>query len=300
MKNSIFLYLSLCIFMIGCGDSQPGSDSGESGLGAAVPDSLPADTKLSINPTITLQSELSNGRSGSAYYINDDPSYFWVGEGVVDITLDRTSTSIVLSFTTKDGNKVEFEMTNFVDIGQDGFIDEFTVVGKVNGETKVNQVGQFRGNTRPRNINVKDTIDINRAPTQKEFEDNIVGMLLVHVEKYPDKGDGGIDRFNADGTLTTYDLNGNWFEEGIGTYRYNYNNGDPRFIVEATDTETIPSLGEVRVDEKYIIKLNFSNLYEGTYETLESSYTYNGQTFYEDDDNLSRGDFFIMTTVPSP
>ena len=45
---------------------------------------------------------------------------------MVDTTLDRTSTSIVLSFTTKDGNKVEFEMTNFVDIGQDGFIDEFT------------------------------------------------------------------------------------------------------------------------------------------------------------------------------
>ena len=288
MKNSIFLYLSVCIFMIGCGDRQPGSDSGESGLGAAVPDSLPADTKLSINPTITLQSELSNGRSGKANYSNDDPTYFWVGEGVVDITLDRTSTSIVLSFTTKDGNKVVFEMTNFVDIGQDGFIDEFTVVGKVNGETKVNQVGQFRGNTRPRNINVKDTIDIKRAPTQKEFEDNIVGMLLVHIETSPDPGDGGMERFNSNGTLTSYDFDGSLDEDELATYKYDYNNGDPRLIVDEEDGNYYST---------DIIKLNFTNFLEGTYEVLPES-TEMGKPLPPED--LSKGNWYIMTTVPTP
>ena len=298
MKNSIFLYLSLCIFMIGCGDSQPGSDSGESGLGAAVPDSLPAETKLTINPTITLQSELSNGSSGTAYYINDDPTYFWVGEGVVDTTLDRTSTSIVLSFTTKDGNKVEFEMTNFVDIGQDGFIDEFTVAGKVNGQTKVNQVGQFRGNTRPRNVNVKDTIDINRAPTQKEFEDNIVGMLLVHIETSPDAGDGGIERFNSNGFLTSYDFDGSLDEENEWTYRYDYNNGQPRLITEGPETVSSTSGPDIEGVGRDVIKLNFDNFYEGTYEHLESTVTFNGQTLHLD--HGSKGDWFIMTTVPTP
>ena len=243
-----------------------------------------------------MQTELSNGWSGTAYYINDDSTYFWQGEGVVDISFDRISTSIVLSFTTNDDNKVEFEMTDFVDIGQDGFIDEFTVVGKVNSETKISRIGQFRGDVRPRNLNVKDTIDFNRAPTQKEFEDNIGGMLLVQRETYPDSSGGGIARFNDDGTTTHFQLDGKPL--GQGTYMYDNNDGDPRLISRGTATLKTPDQGDIQGDERNVIKLNFKNFYEGTYEVLESSFTFNDQTYY--DDNLSKGDWFIMTTLPTP
>lgn len=273
-----------------------GSDQGDSDLVSAVPHTLPAGTEITINSTITMQTELSNGWSGTAYYINDDSTYFWQGEGVVDISFDRISTSIVLSFTTNDDNKVEFEMTDFVDIGQDGFIDEFTVVGKVNSETKISRIGQFRGDVRPRNLNVKDTIDFNRAPTQKEFEDNIGGMLLVQRETYPDSSGGGIARFNDDGTTTHFQLDGKPL--GQGTYMYDNNDGDPRLISRGTATLKTPGLGDIQGITKYVIKLNFKNFYEGTYEVLESSFTFNDQTYY--DDNLSKGDWFIMTTLPTP
>ena len=96
--------------------------------------------------------------------------------------MEEIGDSVKLSFEVLE-QTVELTLTNFLDIGGTGYTDEFSVQAEVkdkNGEvTKSTGTGSFRGK-KPRNDNVPEPINVNRAPAVDEFYQYIVGRPIYN------------------------------------------------------------------------------------------------------------------------
>ena len=158
----LFNRLTLALFyaiLFGC-DSGPASNypkesegTSSSSATAKMPNSLPAGTRISFNPEITLNVEVSPGSVGQATYTNNsDSSDFGIGEEEILVQLELTPASLIVTYTLKNNEQVELVLTNFIDMGDDGYYDEFTVNATVNRNLKFSYVGHFRGLKKPRNL----------------------------------------------------------------------------------------------------------------------------------------------------
>jgi hypothetical protein len=260
-----------CLASCGGGGGSASTDtSAVADSSGSIPDSLPNGTSISFNPEITLQGELSLGSPSKATYRNTITSSLFPlseTETSVDITLSKTSDVLELSFTVS-GKAIALKLGNFLDLGSTGHFDEFEVESFIDGESKGKSNGRFVGATKPRNKSVSSTLDTSGPPTEIEFKKYIVGKLLRHLEDDFVDDDGGYAVFNADGTVTDYELNGEKSDDDNTRYEYSYNNGDPRIEF----TESYQRDGKT-VTEYDTIKLVFNNFYEGTYEVVASDDT---------------------------
>ena len=290
MKILQMFSLAICSFFIGCGDSQTSSDSAES----VALTSFPSGTILSINPVLEFETELTEGVSATANYSNDDPTHFWKGNERVSVSLTNNGNTVILSFKLTNGDEVELIVSNFIDIGNDGFIDEYSVIGKVNGEVKIDQIGRFTGAVKPRFPNSPSDINVNRAPTQEEFDMFVSGagsLFLFQSESSPDAEDEGVVELKSDGTAISYDVDGNRAQEWESfTYLYDYNDGSP-LLYSSSSGYLDPSDSNRLVHVKQTTKLKFDNFFEGTYEVSSLTYPIDGDASDENDN--AKGTWFL-------
>ncbi len=286
------LFALFISFFTACGDSQEGTDGASGSEESAVPSSLPPETTLSFNPVLKFETELTEGVSATASYSNDDSTHFWEGNEQITVSLTNNGNTVILSFKLTNGDDVELILSNFIDLGNDGYVDEYSVEAKVNGQTKVSQTGQFLGNTRPRNSNVSKPIDIIGAPTEEEFRKYIVGKAMHVIETSPKAGDDeGFIIFNADGTLSHYeinDLDDDEYEETVDRWTYNYNGGNPIIKIDER---------AINKDHYHIyeVSFKFSNFYEGTYKEISEI----EDGFTHDPPPDDEGKFKIFSKIPN-
>ena len=288
----------LISFFTACGDSQEGTDGASGSEESAVPSSLPPETTLSFNPVLKFETELTEGGSATANYSNEDPTYFWKGNERVTVSLTNNGNTVILSFTLLNGDDVELILSNFIDIGSDGFIDEYSVIGKVNGEVKIDQIGRFTGAAKPRFPNSSSDIDVNRVPTKEEFDMFVSGagsLFLFQSESSPDAEDEGVVELKSDGTAISYDVDGNRSQEWVSyTYLYDYNDGSP-LIYSSSSGYLIPDSTSL-VHVKQTTKLKFDNFFEGTYEVSSLTYSIDGED--SDGNDNAKGTWFLSKSPP--
>ena len=119
-----------------------------------------------------------------------------------------------------------------MDFGNDGFFDEFDIEAIIDGETIEKSLARLIGPTKPRNPTVKNTINVNRAPTEEEFLTNLVEKPILWEELYPEPRVGYLilGRYSK---ITRYNLADD-NEDNIPSdesWKYEYNNGDPRLTI---------------------------------------------------------------------
>jgi len=256
----------------------------QTGETLAPPTVIPPGSKISVNPEITFNTELSTSNSGSASYINSAGTDFWIGSADIDITLQKKSSTLVLSFTLPNEDFVEFILSDFTDTENDGFFDECRVEARVNNITKVITKTNFSGTNKPRNIESSSSPTINRAPTDDEFRKYLVGQILYSRDQ---DGSGGLYRF-GDNEMTQYDSSGNAVI--TANYQYSYNGGDPRLIFEFPESDS--ELSNARL----VYKLEFDTIYEGSFVSLPES-TVGGENISLAD--TAYGAFTFLKFLPS-
>ena len=280
------LKLMLSSIIVSCLASCGGG--GKSAPAPAVPSSLPSGTKVSVNPEIEFTSELSIGSPAQAKYTNTVSGTFPVSsDETITVNMESTSSTISISFKLASGENIEFVMSDLTDLGNDGYFDEYTVDAKVDGNTVLNARGYFPGTTKPRNPRVSNPVNINRPPTEEEFNKYLVGKVFYHEETSPKPGeDKGYFVFNADGTSTWYEPKDDTdVDDEIGTWKYDYNKGDPRFTLRWDEPD-----GDYNL---IIVKFEFTTFYEGKYQDLYEEE--NGKEVATNDEGFWK----VLNSVPN-
>jgi hypothetical protein len=285
------LKLVLSSIIVSCLASCGGGGGGSSTTSTpTVPSSIPSGAKISINPEIELTSELSVGSPATAIYSNSDGTNFSVNSGEnILLTMETSGSTITVSFELATKEKIEVITSDFTDLGEDGYYDEFTGEIKVNGKKNMTIRGYFTGTKKPRNLAVSNPVDINRAPTEEEFKKYFTGIPFYHIETSPEPGDDeGLFMFNTDGTITDLNPDPDENEEPIETWKYFYNSGTP--YIEVLDKHGYE--GNPNHYHIYKVQLNFTTFYEGTYEGLTEE---EDGVITEDDD---KGIWKLYSNIP--
>jgi hypothetical protein len=234
---------------------------------------------LAVNPIITFSAEATDGGTVTVRYVNTDSTYYPVFDGNLDLNMSISGSIIKLAFSV-GGKIISWDLDGFKDRGGDGHTDEFTVAATVNGDRLPSETGQFIGNVKPINDNIKeaDRVDITGTPTESQFQNNIVGFaILAEATTYSDKAivwfedQTKFSHIDDDGVLTS------------GTYKYSYNNGKPTLVVEYNDDD-----GDEVVET---MDLTFNGFYEGTWS--ESEYIKNGVS--APSNQLDNGSFLVLS-----
>ena len=279
------LKLILSSIIVSCLASCGGG--GKSAPAPAVPSSIPSGAKISINPEIEFTSELTVGSPATAIYSNTDAGTFPVStDETVTVTMESTTSTITISFKLASGQAIELTISDLTDLGEDGYYDEYTVDAKVDGTTVLNARGYFPGTKKPRNLGISSPVDINRAPTEEEFNKYLVGQVFYHFETYPKQGeDSGYFVLNSDKTGTMYESETDTdVDDDKVTWSYDYNGGDPLLSVRWDESD-----GDYEI---VVVKFIFTNFYEGTYEDL---YEIENGTRIE---TLDRGYWKVFRDIP--
>lgn len=308
--------LTLCF--AGCGGGSNGGDdsstfNGSSANGvkqatntsAQQPKSFPANTIISINPEITLDQELnSTSTPASALYQNSGSSSdFPKGSQFIFVSMEEIGDSVKLSFEVLE-KTVELTLSNFLDIGGTGYTDEFTVQAEVkdkNGKvTKSTGTGSFRGN-KPRNNNVPEPVNVNRAPAVDEFYQYIVGRPIYYeFESSGQSVESGLSTENVYLVLNpNMTVSGTVFRSSSTTpkWEHSYSNGNhilrlkARNLIDGNDWD---------VTITYLLK--FTTFTEGTWEIIETlaeyEYGSNSESIKQTTDGyISKGSWRIYSEI---
>ena len=284
------LKLVLSSIIVSCLASCGGGGGGSS-TPPAVHSSIPSGAKISINPEIEFTSELTVGSPATAKYSNSDAGTFPVSsDEAVSVTMESTASTITISFKLASGEAIELIISDLTDLGEDGYYDEYTVDAKVDGTTVINARGYFPGTKKPRNLGVSSPVDINRAPTEEEFKKYLTDKVLHYQETEPDPNDMGYGLLYSNGTAIWYESEDDTDVDGPynSSWTYDYDGGSPKLIIR-DDWE---SNGKKHYSIN-TVKLNFTNFYEGTYESLTEE---EDGVIKTDDD---KGKWRILKSVPS-
>ena len=283
-KFSLSTILLSCL--VGCGGGSNGDDASSTfnvssangvkqatNTSAQQPNSLPVGTIISINPEITLDQELnSTSTPASALYQNSSSSSdFPEGSQFIYVSMEEIGDSVKLSFEVLE-QTVELTLTNFLDIGGTGYTDEFSVQAEVkdkNGEvTKSTGTGSFRGN-KPRNNNVPEPINVNRAPAVDEFYQYIVGRPIYYeFESSGQSVESGLSTENVYLVLNpNMTVSGTVFRSSSTTpkWEHSYSNGN-----HILRLKTINQIEGNDWDVTVTYLLNFTTFTEGTWEIIET------------------------------
>ena len=264
-----FILAVFYALLFGC-DGGPASNYPQQSAGtssspatAKMPSSLPAGTRISFNPEITLNVEVSAGSSGQATYTNNSGSSdFGIGEEEILVHLKLTPASLIITYTLKNNEQVELVLTNFIDMGDDGYFDEFNVKVTLDGKDLGEFVGRFSGNQKPKNSSKNNIQELKTAaPTEKQFQDLLTEKAFLTVDN-DGPSDVRIVSMKRSGEFIISYSSPNPYPQYSYKYKYEYNGGNPRFTVNIYQNDT-GNLAQI------IIKLKFTNFYEGTYEWIE-------------------------------
>jgi hypothetical protein len=292
--HKLFNRLTLALFyaiLFGC-DSGPASNypkqsegTSSSSATAKMPNSLPAGTLISFNPEITLNVEVSPGSVGQATYTNNsDSSDFGIGEEEILVQLELTPASLIVTYTLKNNEEVELVLTNFIDMGDDGYYDEFTVNATVNRNLKFSYVGHFRGLKKPRNLAVSETFNTNRAPTEEEFTKYLIGKSLYGFNLSGNGADGDMGGLilQPNGKFLQYITKDGTpkYVDGY-SWEYRYNGGSPHFIVTNENENQVITAS-----------LDFTTFYEASFTVISD------QTNGQSNENVYEGIWIALTGIP--
>lgn len=211
---SIFFMLSI----IGCNDSSkientysnsqqiPVSNS------TATPSSLPVGTELVFNPKIIVTGVATCSYDNSSFISSKLPVTTGSVECNMTFSQSGDELNVILINSTLFGlNNLKLSLAGFVDKGNDGYIDQFSVAA-VHGSVSVIETGQFIGSYKPRNTSISDNqvTDVSGAPTVAEWNSYIVKNMIFLEDNGSSfaliqflNDNGGSAQFSKDGDSET-------------------------------------------------------------------------------------------------
>jgi len=279
----IVLVLSFIVTLYGCGggggnsgnsdSSSSASSEFASDMTASNPESLPSGAILSINPEITLESDLLSGNSVRASYKNFDSSNFPIGNYDIDLSMVDTGKEVQLEFTVPAGfpdKTVKLVLTNFEDLGATGHIDKFIVDASVDNIGIGGLSGYFRGR-KPLNKKISNPVDIYRTPTESELRKYILGKwLYFKILEYDNRleDDPNLPKLLSDEIIRlksdkSVEVMG---EASVVKWNHVYENGQHSFEIGQEFPVEDPGVDVQEVAVYITYDLQFSSFQEGTWK----------------------------------
>lgn len=324
MKIKILFLCLLSVFLIGCKSSSSSSSattssSSQTEAAASVNEITAAEVfnnfQLDLNPTIVITGT-------SATYKNSDSSQ---GFEIADLTgvsvtyNDNSDGDLELIFNHDsfiDGN-ITITLSGFVDRGNEGYIDEFTVkkaeVKKSDGTTK--EIPSV-ANTKKTNLGTKlkrsatdmtkngiSAPDFSGSPTVDEWNRYMVGTAILASDISTTGGDLTFVQFTTPSSGIYYDITGSDAGDS-GNFTYTYSqDGDTtgKLVLNSTWTESDtsnPDYGTSFAEVDYI-DLTFSDFYNGDYKETSGTETNlkTGEIKQDAPESLDSGVFNTITNV---
>jgi len=301
MKNHQLLVLPLIFVFSSCIDetiSNPASVAGSAAApSASSASSELANAEIAFNPVITIG---ANGNSCTYDNTKNTVSSFPAGTATCSVTYSESGGALVATLTETNGtvlggDDLILNLSGFVDKGNEGLIDEFTVQA-THGATTVQQTGQFVGTTKPLNKTVAATRaelpDLTGAPDAAEWTRYCIGNAISIEES---SGDVSLARFTSPTAhegfdLTGSDAGGSW----NGTYTYAKDSETAGTLVL---TEIVVGLGGAQVSRVTTVALTFTDFYTGSWRETSTTETSLATGKSNTDQNLGYGSFQMYTDV---
>ena len=228
-----------------------------------------ANTEIAFNPVITID---ASGNSCTYDNTKNTVSSFPSGTATCTIAYSESGGALVATLTESNGSvfggtDLVLNLSGFVDKGNEGLVDEFTVQA-THGATTVQETGQFVGATKPLNKTVAATReelpDLTGAPDATEWARYCIGNAIL-VEGF--SGDRSIARFTSTTAHEGYDMAGSsagtsW----SGTYTYAKNSETEGTLV-LNETETDQSGSQMSVVTT--VSLSFTDFYTGSWVIVD-------------------------------
>ena len=271
--------------------------------------------QLDLNPTIVISGT-------SATYKNSDGSQGFEIADLTNVSVtynDNADGDLELIFTHNsfvDGN-ITITLTGFVDRGNEGYIDEFTVkkaeVKKSDGTAKeITSVA----NTKKTNLGTKlkrsaadmtkngiSAPDFSGSPTVDEWNRYMVGTAILATDISTTGGDLTFVQFTTSSSGIYYDITGSDAgDSGNFTYTYTQDSDTTgKLVINSTWTENDTSNTDngTSFAEVDYIDLTFSDFYNGDYKETEGTVTNlkTGEIKKDAPESLDYGVFNTITDV---
>jgi hypothetical protein len=294
-----------CSFLVaftGCIDDSVGNLASVSGT-VATPSKDSAATELAnaqiaFNPVITID---ASGTSCTYDNTKNTVSSFPAGTTTCTIVYSEGGGALVATLietngTVLGGNDLVLNLSGFVDKGNEGLVDEFTVQA-THGATTVQETGQFVGATKPLNKTVAATRaelpDLTGAPDAAEWSRYCIGNAISIEES--GTGDLSLSRFTSSTAHEGYDVSGS--DAGSswsGTYTYTKNSETTATLVL---TENVTIATGAQVTSVTTVELTFTDFYTGSWQTTSSVETIVATGQSTTDTELETGTFQMYTDI---
>ena len=302
MKNIQALAASMTLVFAGCVDDETTNQATVSGTvatpSASSASSELANTQIAFNPVITID---ASGNSCTYDNTKNTVSSFPAGTATCTIAYSESGGALVATLTETNGSvfggtDLVLNLSGFVDKGNEGLVDEFTVQA-THGATTVQETGQFVGATKPLNKNVAATRaelpDLTGAPDATEWARYCIGNAISVEES--GSGDLSLARFTSSTAHEGYEVSGtdagsSW----SGTYTYAKNSETTGTLVL---TETVTNSTGAQATSVTTIALTFTDFYTGSWQTTSSVQTIVATGESTTDSELETGTFQMYTDI---
>ena len=274
MKKIQTLGFSMFLVFAGCIDDPTATNQATVSGTAATPSAASASSELAnaqiaFNPVITID---ASGTSCTYDNTKNTVSSFPAGTATCTIVYSESGGALVATLTETNGSvfggtDLVLNLSGFVDKGNEGLVDEFTVEA-THGATTVQETGQFVGATKPLNKTVAATReelpDLSGAPDATEWARYCIGNAIL-IEGF--SGDMSLARFTSTTAHEGYDMSGSsagtsW----SGTYTYAKNSETEGTLV-LNETETDQSGSQMSVVTT--VSLSFTDFYTGSWVIVD-------------------------------
>ena len=265
---------------------------------AASASSELANAQIAFNPVIAID---ATGNSCTYDNTKNTVSSFPAGTATCSIAYSESGGALVVTLTETNGtvlggNDLVLNLSGFVDKGNEGLVDEFTVEA-THGATTVQETGQFVGTTKPLNKTVAATReelpDLSGAPDATEWSRYCIGNAISIEES--GTGDLSLARFTSATAHEGYDVSGN--EAGSswsGTYSYAKNSETTSTLVLS---ETVTIATGAQATRVTTVELTFTDFYTGSWQTTSSVETIVATGQSTTDTELETGTFQMYTDI---
>jgi hypothetical protein len=257
-----------------------------------------ANAQIAFNPVITID---ASGTSCTYDNTKNTVSSFPAGTTTCTIVYSESGGALVATLietngTVLGGNDLVLNLSGFVDKGNEGLVDEFTVQA-THGATTVQETGQFVGATKPLNKTVAATRaelpDLTGAPDAAEWSRYCIGNAISIEES--GTGDLSLSRFTSSTAHEGYDVSGS--DAGSswsGTYTYTKNSETTATLVL---TENVTIATGAQVTSVTTVELTFTDFYTGSWQTTSSVETIVATGQSTTDTELETGTFQMYTDI---
>jgi hypothetical protein len=303
--------------------SSSGSSSSNSQTEVAATVNSTSAPEVFNNFTLELNPEIVITGNTATYYNDDGSQGFELATSILtDVSVkydDTPDGGLLLIFTSpsfSDGN-ITITLSGFVDRGNEGYIDEFTVekaeVNKNDGTTtEITSVA----NTKKSNLGTKlkrsasdmtenniSLPDFSGSPTVDEWNKYMVGTALLATDLSTTGGDLTFVQFTSSTDGIYYDITGSDAgDSGNFTYTYSQDSDTTgKLVINLTWTESDTSNSDYGTSfaEVDYMDLTFSDFYNGDYKETGGTETNlkTGEIKQDAPESLDSGVFNTITNV---